>query len=195
MSESAAIDPSSRRSGGRAARVAARAAPLADNIRPVRAGMSGGTYNPLSQRDVERIHEAALAALELIGFGEAPQCTIDVLTRAGCTYGEDKRIRFPRALVEDMLKKAARGITLHGREERHDLLLEGSRVHFGTAGAAVYLVDSEKREYRETTVQDLYDAGRLVDQLDNIHFFQRSMVCRDIADNFEMDMNTMKAAT
>ena len=71
MSESAAIDPSSRRSGGRAARVAARAAPLADNIRPVRAGMSGGTYNPLSQRDVERIHEAALAALELIGFGEA----------------------------------------------------------------------------------------------------------------------------
>lgn len=193
MSEALQIDPSSRRSGGRASRVAARAAPLADHLRPVRAGLTGGHYNPLSQRDVERIHEAALAALELIGFGEAPQCTIDVLTRAGCTYGEDKRIRFPRVLVEDMLKKAARGITLHGREEKHDLLLEGSRVHFGTAGAAVYLVDSEKREYRETTVQDLYDAGRLVDQLDNIHFFQRSMVCRDIADNFEMDMNTMYA--
>ena len=56
MSELAASDPSSRRSGGRASRVAARAAPLAEHLRPVRAGMLGGTYNPLSERDVQRIH-------------------------------------------------------------------------------------------------------------------------------------------
>ena len=29
--------------------------------------------------------------------------------------------------------------------------------------------------------------------MDNIHFYQRPMVCRDIADNFEMDMNTIYA--
>jgi trimethylamine---corrinoid protein Co-methyltransferase len=193
MSELAASDPSSRRAGGRASRVAARSAPLAEHLRPVRAGLMGGTYNPLSQADVLRIHEAALAALEIIGFGEAPQSAIEILTGAGAIYGEDKRIRFPRGLVEDMLKKAARGITLYGREEKHDLLLESGRVHYGTAGAAVYVVDSEKREYRESTVQDLYDAGRLVDHLDNVHFYQRPMVCRDIVDNFEMDMNTMYA--
>ena len=32
-----------RRAGGRSARQALRAAPLADDIRPVRAGLSGGT--------------------------------------------------------------------------------------------------------------------------------------------------------
>ena len=74
MSELAASDPTSRRAGGRASRVAARAAPLAEHLRPVRAGMMGGTYNPLSERDVQRIHEAALTALEVIGFGEAPLC-------------------------------------------------------------------------------------------------------------------------
>lgn len=193
MSEAASSDTSSRRSGGRASRVAARAAPLAEHLRPVRAGMLGGTYNPLSERDVLRIHEAALTALEVIGFGEAPPSGIEILTGAGAILGDDKRIRFPRALVEDMLKKAARGITLHARDEKHDLHLEPGRVHYGTAGAAVYVVDSEKREYRESTVQDLYDAGRIVDHLDNVHFYQRPMVCRDIADNFEMDMNTLYA--
>ncbi len=38
--------------------------------------------------------------------------------------------------------------------------------------------------------QDLYDAARIVDQMEHIHFFQRSMVLRDIEDPAEMDFNT-----
>ena len=92
-----------------------------------------------------------------------------------------------------MLAVAARGITLHGRDPRHDLLLEGTRVHFGTAGAAVHVVDVERREYRDSTARDLYDAARITHALDNVHFFQRAMVCRDIPDNLEMDLNTLYA--
>ena len=51
-----------RRSGGREARRAMRAAPLADDIRPVRAGLEGGRYKPLTQNELERIHEAVLTA-------------------------------------------------------------------------------------------------------------------------------------
>jgi trimethylamine---corrinoid protein Co-methyltransferase len=115
------------------------------------------------------------------------------LTRAGCTLGEDGRIRFPRALVEDVLAQANRSITLMGRDPRHDMDLSGTRVHYGTAGAAVHLVDAKTREYRDCTVQDLHDAARIADQLDNIHFVQRPMVARDIADNLEMDLNTIYA--
>jgi trimethylamine--corrinoid protein Co-methyltransferase len=42
-------------------------------------------------------------------------------------------------------------------------------------------------------VQDLHDAARITDRLDNIHFFQRAMVCRDILDNREMDLNSIYA--
>ena len=35
----------------------------------VRPGMEGGHYKPLSERDVERIHDAALHVLERIGVG------------------------------------------------------------------------------------------------------------------------------
>ena len=38
----------SRRSGGRTARRTARSAPLAEHLRPVKAGMVGGSYSPLS---------------------------------------------------------------------------------------------------------------------------------------------------
>ena len=44
-----------RRGGAREARRAARAAPLPDNLRPVRPGMNGGRYKPLSEADVLKI--------------------------------------------------------------------------------------------------------------------------------------------
>ena len=114
-------------------------------------------------------------------------------TGGGAVLGADGRIRFPRALVEDMLAKAARDLTLFARDEKFDLHLTGSHVHFGTAGAAVHIVDPVTLDYRDSTAQDLYDAARLVQHLDNVHFYQRTMVCRDVLDNFDMDVNTLYA--
>jgi len=155
--------------------------------------MEGGQYRPLSDGDCTRIHHAALDALENIGLADAPPSGIDHMTRAGALLGEDGRIRFPRALVEDMLARANRSITLCGRDPAHDLELSGTRVHFGTAGAAVHMVDVEGRNYRESTLADLHDAARITDVLDNLHFLQRPMVARDITDNREMDLNTIYA--
>ncbi|WP_425045330.1 trimethylamine methyltransferase family protein [Primorskyibacter sp. S87] len=185
--------PSASRSGGRAARRAARATALPDHLRPIRPGLEGGQYNPLSQADMERIHNTALDALERIGLADAPESGVAYLIAAGCVLGEDGRIRFPRALVEDTLARANRSVMLCSRDGKTDLDLSGSRVHYGTAGAAVHMVDVHGREYRDSTVQDLHDASRICQQLDNIHFVQRPMVCRDIPDNREMDLNTIYA--
>jgi len=180
-----------RRAGGRQARVAMRAAPLAEDVRPVRAGLPGGQYRPLTDAGVAQIHAAALDALEEIGLSQAPKSGVEILTAAGAVQGDDGRMRFPRALVEDMLAVAARDITLFARDPKHDLHLTGTNVHYGTAGAAVHIVDPINLTYRDSTAQDLYDAARLVDNLDNIHFYQRTMVCRDVLDNREMDLNTL----
>ena len=186
-------EPKARRSGGREARRALRAAPLAAAVRPVRAGLEGGQYRPLSDAGVERIHQAALTALEEIGLGNAPPSGVEILTGAGAIRGDDGRIRFPRALVEDMLAVAGRDITLFGRDPQYDLFLSGNRVHYGTAGAAVHIVDLETGGYRDSTARDLWESARLAQHLDNVHFFQRTMVCRDVLDNFDMDINTAYA--
>ena len=182
-----------RRAGGRAARKAARAAPLQDHMRPVRAGMKGGTYTPLKKADMDKIHAAALRALEEIGFSEAPASGIKILTDAGAILGDDGRVRIPPALVEDMLAVACKSLTLCGRDTAYDLHLSDTKVHYGTAGAAVHMVDVQTRNYRDSTLRDLHNAARIVQHLDNIHFLQRPMVARDITDNREMDLNTIYA--
>jgi trimethylamine---corrinoid protein Co-methyltransferase len=182
-----------RRRGGRDARRALRAAPLADGLRPIRAGMQGGQYRPLDEAAVARIHEAVLTVLEEVGFADAIPTCVAAIEAVGGRMGDDGRLRFPRGLVEDTIATAARHFPLHARDPRHDLHPQGSKVHFGTAGAAVHVVDLEKREYRESTLQDLYDAARIVDSLDNIHFFQRPMVARDMVDPHDLDLNTLYA--
>ena len=138
------LPQSARRAGGRAARRMERAAPLAEELRPVRAGLIGGQYRPLDVAAVQAIDSAVYQILEEIGLSQAPESGIAYMTAAGAIAGDDGRIRFPRALVDDMLAKAARNITLHGQDPKHDLLLSGSRVHYGTAGAAVHVVDVER---------------------------------------------------
>lgn len=194
MRQNRYIPQSNRRSGGREARRSERAAPLADELRPVRPGLSGGTFKPLSDASVKAIEDTVYQILDEIGLSQAPESGVKYMTDAGAIAGDDGRIRFPRALVEDTLAKAARHITIHGQDEKHDMLLSGSRVHFGTAGAAVHVVDVQNNCYRESYLADIYDAARIVEHMDNIHFFQRPMVARDIPDPADLDFNTVYAA-
>lgn len=183
----------SQRRGGRDARRAARAAGLPESDRPVRPGMAGGRYRPLSDADVGKIHNAALDILEQIGLADAPPSGVELLAQAGATINGNGRITFSRALVEDHIAMAGRHYVLHGQDPRHDMEPSGKRVYFGTAGAAVHMVDAFTGAYRESTAKDLYDIARIVDTLEHVHYFQRSVVCRDLTDNFEMDFNTCYA--
>ena len=102
------------RRGARAAKRALRAAPLADEDRAVRPGLSGGSYQPLATADVARINEAVLNALENIGLAQAIPSCIELVTAAGGSY-KDGRLYFPRSLVEDTIANAAKEIVLYGR--------------------------------------------------------------------------------
>ena len=180
-----------RRSGGRRARRAERAAPLAEAIKPVRPGQTGGHYRPLSDAGVAAIVDNAFRILAEVGFADATPHCIETCTGAGAVLGEDGRLRMPGSLVERTLEQARRNLVLHGQDLRNDLDLSGARVHFSTAGAAVMVADTENNLYRDSLAQDLYDMARIVDSCEHIHMFQRTCVPRDIPDNYEMDINTL----
>ena len=146
IEEKAAAPKRAGRSGGRQARREMRAAPLTEDIRPVRPGMEGRTYKPLSDADVEKVHTAVLDVLENIGLSQAtPTCT-KACVKKGAILGDDQRLRFPRQVVLDTIKNANRDLTIYGRDPKHDMHPQGNKVHFGTAGAAVHVVDVEKNE-------------------------------------------------
>ncbi len=183
----------SRRLGGRAARRAIRAAPLAEEDKAVRPGMRGGRFAPLTEHQVQRVHTAVMDVLENIGLSQAIPSCIELVTAAGGKFTDEGRLTFPRSLVEDTIASAARDIVLYGRDPKHDMELSGTQVYFGTAGAAVHVVDTDTRVYRESTLADLYDIARLVDTLEHIHFFQRPIVTRDMEIPYELDLNTTYA--
>jgi trimethylamine--corrinoid protein Co-methyltransferase len=164
------VDEASRRRGGREARRAlrARAIPVAEAA--VRPGMEAGRYKLLADRDMDRIHQAALHLLETVGLGQAIPSCVELMTARGCLLNARGRLCIPRALVEDILARCARQFPLHGREPKHDMEPWGNRVYFGTAGAAVHIVEPGTRSYRESLLADLYDAARIVDLCDHIHF-------------------------
>ena len=172
----------SRRSGGRTARRTARSSPLAEHLRPVKAGMVGGSYSPLSPEGEKKIHNAALDALEFIGLADAPQSGIDNMVKAGAILGDDGRLRYPRSLVEDALASANRNVTLYGRDQKYDLDLSESSS-FWYSWRHVHIVDVLNNEYRDSKVKETFLTCLHVNELDNIHFLQRPMVCRDMLED------------
>src|SRR5690242_8837543 len=82
--------PSRSGRGGSAARRALRkSGPKAGAVRP---GMPGGTYRPLSEHDMQRIHDTALDVLEKLGVGEPIPEILDVALPRGCWLNDKGRL-------------------------------------------------------------------------------------------------------
>ncbi|MEM9714994.1 MAG: trimethylamine methyltransferase family protein [Pseudomonadota bacterium] len=180
-----------RRSGGRRARVAMREAPPTFN--PAPPGQIGGMYKPLSDADVKAIYDTALRLLEELGMGEVPERLAGDFEKMGAVLGDDARVRFPRALVEDVIDKACKKFVFHGRTDDRSIEVGGDRVYFGTGGAAVQTLDIETGLYRPSTLQDLHDFTRLQDTLENVSWFTRCCIATDVPDIWELDVNTAYA--
>jgi len=97
-------------------------------------------------------------------------------------------------VVEGAIATAAKEWVWHGFDDDRSITVGGDRVHFGTAGAAVLMYDHEMATFRPSTAVDVYDCARLVDALDHIHFFVRTVVARDMEDARLLDLNTAYAA-
>ena len=182
-----------RRSGGRSARKLKRAAPLPDNIKPIGPGMIGGTYKPLSQSDISAIEQTIFQLLNEVGLSQSPDTGISAMLNYGAFLGDDQRLKFPEDVVRKAIGDTHKNITLFGQIEKFDMHLKKNHVHYGTAGAAVNVVDSQNKSYRPSEAQDIYNAACIAEKMDNIHFFQRPMVATDVEDPKEMDLNTLYA--
>lgn len=109
-----------KRAGGRQARKAQRAAPLAPEMKPVRPGERGGRYHPFSDKDLAAIVENVFRILSEVGFKDATPHCIEKCQAVGATLGEDGRLRMPRAIVEHALTVAKRNLTLHAQDPRSE---------------------------------------------------------------------------
>ena len=188
MTETSRKARRSRRSGGRDARRKLRAAGVRGQA--VQPGMPGGAYKPLSERDIQRICDTALDLLENIGIGDPIPEILNYALPGGCTLGEDNRLRFPRALVEDLIDVSAKEYVNYAPDPSFDLEVSGQKVYFSTSGESVSILEYDSQSFRPTKLVDLYDAARLADTLEHIHSFGQPFIAAEYSsDVYLHDMN------
>jgi trimethylamine--corrinoid protein Co-methyltransferase len=154
-------------------------------------GLQGGQYRPLTPAQIKTIHQASLQILGKTGitYESGLENTVQMLEDNGATIDRDKKnIIFPKGLITEQVAKAPEKVVLCGQDSKNDLHLTENRVHLGTGGAAIKILDPETGEVRSTTLKDLYNVSRLVDQLDNIHFLVRPCIPTDI-EKADYDIN------
>jgi len=142
-------------------------------------GWSGGTYKPLTDTQVKRIHQASLSILKRTGVEVEHTEAAQLFAQAGAEV-DGSRVHIPEALIEETLEKASSRVLLAGRDPEHDLHLEDKRVHIGTGGAALQVLDLESDQIRPALLDDVADMARVVDALENIHFYLLPIYPTDI---------------
>lgn len=155
----------------------------------------GGGFRPLDDQGRDAIIDAAFDILARVGLADAPPWLADLLIDAGAGQRPDGRLTFGRAQVEAALQRASSTVSLPGYVENRGLDIGGGRVHIGTGGAAVQVLDTDCDEtdpgrYRDSTLADLYGLMRVLDHADNIHYGVRPVVARDMGTPLELDINT-----
>lgn len=162
----------------------------------VRKGLNGGTYKPLSQVDIEKIHCASLEIFEEVGVQVNYPEALENFRAAGATIDDEKNIvRMNRSLVEKLLSTTPSEIILHGRDGagEHDLHIGGPRVYMGTGGTALNVQEPGSTEARRSQLRDVMDMARLVDDLENIHFYMLNVYPNDLSVE-DIDVNRFGAA-
>jgi trimethylamine--corrinoid protein Co-methyltransferase len=153
-------------------------------------GISSSLYQPLSQSDLARIAEAAFEVLEKSGVAVYSKSAQRAFKNANADFDEDTGIvKLPRSLVEDAIDSNPSSITLFGREDACDCILEDNRVHYGTGGTAIYVLDPETGEHRPSNVRDVALNARMVERLENIHLFTINVFPNDVEEKDEIDVN------
>ena len=153
-------------------------------------GLHGALYRPLSADDVVRIADAAFEVLATSGMAVYSETARTALRAAGAEVDEESRVvRFPRSLVEDAIASNPSSVTLHSRDGRNDVLLEGARVHYGTGGTALYVLDPDSGKRRPAEVRDVILNARLVDALPNVHMHTINVFPHDVNAKDDIDVN------
>jgi len=153
-------------------------------------GISASLYHPLSEAGVRKIADAALEILEKSGMAVYSKTAFSALVAAGAGADErTRRVRFPRRMIEDAVASNPSSVTLYSRDGENDVVLEGTRVHYGTGGTALYVLDPDTGNRRDAEVRDVILNARMVDALRNVHLHTINVFPHDVANTDDIDVN------
>jgi trimethylamine--corrinoid protein Co-methyltransferase len=154
-------------------------------------------------QQLDEIHDASLEILERTGILAMHPYAIELLDSAGAFVERvDEgcaRVRIPTFLVERCIASAPSRVSIANRDGRRQMILQGARSFYGTGSDLKYTLDLQTGERRQSVLQDVANAARLVDALPNIDFvMSHGLACdvpvemQELAQYEAMLLNTTK---
>jgi trimethylamine--corrinoid protein Co-methyltransferase len=141
----------------------------------------GLSLNILSEDELTDIHLGTLELLEKTGIFVENNEALDLFESGGAAVNrKSKMVKIPPYLVEEYISFAPSRVVLYGRDAKHDLVLDGSRVHFTNFSEGVQIVDPYTGELREPVKKDLEDAARVIDYLEDVDFCEKALGAHDV---------------
>jgi len=124
----------------------------------------------LSESDVQRIHQASLDLIERVGIRFPSRRALEILHAHGATVDAGSQIaQVPGHVIEAALHKAPAEFVLCAREDPTlDAVLDGKHSYLAVDGTGLEVVDPYTGHKRLSTRQDVADAMRVADYLDEI---------------------------
>src|SRR5450631_2730922 len=135
----------------------------------------------LDPAELERTHEATLEVLERTGVSVRSDRILGLLAQSDAVVDAERRVvRFPRSMVERALAAAPRSYLLAARDRAFDLLLDRSQGYYCIEGGLSEIVDLHTGQVRSPVYQDLVEATRFADALDEISFLWPCTAMSDV---------------
>ena len=138
----------------------------------LKGGLETDALKFLTDNDIAAIHRASMKVLANTGFQLDHTGLLERFQGQGVRVDmTNRRVFFDEDTIMAAVKTNPDTVTLCGRDDpERDIVLGGKRVYLGTGGTAVNVIDLS-RVRRKTQAKDIAATARLVDALDNIHFF------------------------
>jgi trimethylamine--corrinoid protein Co-methyltransferase len=141
----------------------------------------GLSLNILTEDELNQIHRGTLDLLEETGIYVEDEAALDRFESGGARVDRECRIvRIPPDLIETAIHSAPSKVILAGRDSKHDLVLDGNRVHFTNFSEGVKINDPHTGENRTPVKQDLVDTARVIDYLDEVDFCEKALGAHDV---------------
>lgn len=127
-------------------------------------------FNLLSDSQIEDIHNSTLELLREVGIKFHHEKALKLLEEAGAYVDDDHLVRFPPGMVEEAISSVPGRVVLTDRSGDPAMKLQGTETYFGTGSDTLKYLDPFTGETRKWNTEDLCDAYRVVDALENIDF-------------------------
>jgi trimethylamine--corrinoid protein Co-methyltransferase len=135
----------------------------------------------LTPQEVERIHDASMEVLDVVGVKVDYKTARDIFREAGAEVDEETQsVRLPEKLVRWAVEQAPRQFTLYGSDVEFQLEIGGENVQFAGLGTPTNIIDMDTGERRPTTLADTVRHIQLINACQHIHNSQMDVWPNDI---------------